>query len=403
MKSLGVTVFILVIASFIAHAVQAQAPGQSQPNAAGSSYDRGVALYNNKKFSEALGQFEAADIPANQAANAAYYRALCYHQMGKLKEAILAYKFVVTKYSQTTVAQNAIKTLIKLDPSVRKAVENNPLNKGIDWTGLPDEVEIPYKKGFGGHMFVHAQINGAPVTMLFDTGAEPTMCPQSYLNQHGVVVHRTSSGGSMKGVGGEAQFYVAIAEVQLGQLKRQMAIMVEEDEAAMLNNNASSMRVPLLGQSFFKDVPYEIDDAQHMIIFKKPAAKGGVAIHSSDREVPFFREGEHIIIRPKINGRECEMILDTGAQTVAFADRHLAQCGLNRPVAAARGKSGGVGGVREGFEFYIDSIVLGPIERRNVPAQMILNSNFPKPLLGQSFLNGLRYTIDPVRNVIRFE
>ena len=34
---------------------------------------------------------------------------------------------------------------------------------------------------------------------------------------------------------------------------------------------------------------------------------------------------------------------------------------------------------------------------------MVLHSDFPKPLLGQTFLKGLKYTIDPSRNVIRFD
>lgn len=401
MRFLPVIFLILFVVVAAAIGVQAQPPGAQT-----SAYEQGVSFYATRKFPEALSQFESSGIPPSQAANAAYYRALCYHQMGRIKQAIVAYKLVVTKFPDTSAAQNSLKVLVKLDPSVANAVAHNPLNQGIDWTGLSDEVSIPYKKGYGGHMFVQAHINGAPVTMLFDTGAGATTSPQSYLSEHGVIVQKTKYGGRMTGVGGEVPAYVALAQVQLGELKRQIPILVEEDEASILNNNASVMKYPLLGQSFFKDIPYEIDDSQHLIIFKKPSAKMSSKTASTfinDKEVPYYQDGQHIIVRPKINGRECEMIFDTGASTVAFADRHLAQCGLNRPTDAGHAHGGGVGGQKEAYVFYLDSVSLGPIERKDVRAQVLINSNFPKPLLGQTFLNGLRYTIDPIKKVIRFE
>lgn len=97
------------------------------------------------------------------------------------------------------------------------------------------------------------------------------------------------------------------------------------------------------------------------------------------------------------------MYLDTGASQVVFADRHLAQCGLNRPVEATNTVRRTNGGRRDSYAFTIDNIKLGPIEKTEVNATVLLNSKFSKPLLGQSFLQGLRYTVDPARNVIRFE
>jgi len=110
-----------------------------------------------------------------------------------------------------------------------------------------------------------------------------------------------------------------------------------------------------------------------------------------------------MIIRPKVNGRECDMIFDTGSSLIAFADRHMAGCGLELPPSARSALSGGVGGSRQAFNFSLDSVQLGPVTKRNPQASVMINSQLPDPLFGQSFLTGLRYTIDPVRKVIRFE
>lgn len=368
----------------------------------GAAYEQAIKLYGSNKYAEALALLESSPIPVTEAANAAYYRALCLHRLGRVREALGQYTLVVKKYPNTPAALNALKV-------ITKTASNKNAEAPMEWIGPEEEIQVRFQKR--DHILVPASINGVGITMIFDTGAGATTATQSFLSENGITLKKTGQSGRVLGVGGEVSTYIGVGEVRLGGMKRTIPIMVEEDRAATLSGRADVVKYPLLGQSFFKDIPYQIDDERRMIIFKKPSqelkvATGGKAparTRLTDREVAFVREGTHIIVRPKINGRECDMIFDTGAATVAFADRHLAQCGLNRPTNAAFGEGGGVGGRREGYQFNVDSIVLGPIERRDVVAQVMINSNFPKPLLGQSFLEGLRYTIDPSRNVIRFE
>jgi len=374
-----------------------------------SPYNKGVGLYTNKKYAEALAVFETGKIDTAQAANAAYYRALCYHQLGKLKEAAAAYRYVFSKYPESAAARNSLKTLAMIDPaSAKEAMKNyDPVKASpIDWTGLPEQVVVPFRKARGGGLFVQAEMNGTPITMIFDTGASATTCTETFLSSNSIQTKRTNYHGRTMGIGGEVSTSLAMVDMRLGDMKRKIPILIQDDRGLKGTEHA-----PLLGQTFFGDLPYSIDDARGVIIFSKPANEQytiagpgkGKQPRLADNEVPFRRVGGNIVVTVKVNGRECEMYFDTGADTIAFADRHLAQCGLNRPTDAYSSESAGVGGRRDAFGFNIDSIKLGSVEKRNVRACVLINANFDRPLLGQTFLSGLKYTIDPSRNLIRFE
>lgn len=411
----------LAMICVLAGAAQSQAPVSE------SAYTKAVGLYNTKKFADALVIFETGKIDSTQAANAAYYRALCYHQMGKMKEAAAAYRYVFSKYPQSSAAKTSLKTLAIIDPKSAVAAIQNievPRTGKLDWTGLPEQVAVPFRKGHGG-MLVNAVMGGVPVTMVFDTGASSTTCTETFLATNKIPVKRTNLHGRAMGVGGEVPTNLVMVDLQVGDLKRQIPLMVQDNRGM-----PDTFPMPLLGQTFFSDLPYSVDDSHQVIVFSKPADSnfalnsissdnvasllGATGTRSGARkavqkpkllanEVPFRRDGGNMVVTVLVNGRECEMYFDTGADMVCFADRHLAACGLNRPTSAYAGHGGGVGVKREAFGFTVDSIKVGNIERRDVRAGVLIGANFDRPLLGQSFLSGLRYTIDPTKNCIRFE
>ena len=364
------------------------------------SYAEGVLAYNKKDYRKALTLFrESTGSGANQV-NAAYYVALCHHQLGQIDQAKTSYIAVIKKYPKSQVARQAFQILQKLDPSI---VGGTSYAKQKETASLPEKNQVKYISHPGsGHMILPVHINGVPAQMMFDTGASVTVAKQSYLDSRGIKVKNTRQSGRLRGVGGEVAARVGLAEITIGNMSRSIPLMVEQDQASSSGPSNQLINLPLLGQNYFTDLIYEIDDGRRTITFKKAEKSASKSSGYKANEVPFYREGNHIIVKPKVNGRECEMILDTGAGTVAFADRHLAMCGLNRPTSASSGRSGGVGGQREGFNFYIKTMKLGPIEKENVRCSMLLYSRFDKPLLGQTFLQGLHYTIDPTRNVIIF-
>ncbi len=376
---------------------------------AADPYQTAVALYGQGKFGTALKAFQAAEAAGIQPANAAYYEGLCFHQLKNMKEARQAYMNVLNKYPSSKVAQQALKTLMQMDPSLAaiitskaKALSVSPSQR--EMSGLPENASFHFQKApRGGHMIVDVYFNGKPTKAMFDTGAGRTTCKQTLLDQLGVQPRFTGQSARMTGVGGEVQVKVGEITVQLGNLARKLLVMVDTSSKSSADE---VLTLPLIGQDFLDGFSCEIDNANGVVALSKaaraPIAKGQ-STRLSDNEVAFYRDGSHIIVKPKINGRECEMILDTGAGVVAFADRHLAMCGLNRPTSAYGGTSGGVGGTKEGYHFTIDTIQLGPVTKRNVSATVMLHADFPKPLLGQPFLSDLKYEIDSSRNVLRFK
>lgn len=362
-------------------------------------YADGAKLYAARRYTQAIDYFRAAYTSGNQQANSTYYLALCYHQLGKLEDARQAYTMVVQKFPGTPAAANSQKMLARLGPVVAQSATSD---QRVNWSQTPSNVAIPFRKDpQQGWIIIPATIGDVPISMIFDTGAGITTGRQSFIDSNNIKVTETTHHGSLEGAGGEVQSSIVVAEVGVGPIKRNLAIAVEQDESYVANGKQVPTNMPLLGQNFFADLAYTIDDAAKTITFKDPVKVAQQA--NPDREASYRMDGTTMIIRPKLNGRECDMIFDTGCSLIAFADRHMDECGLVLPPSARSALSGGVGGSRQAFDFSIDTVQLGPVTRRNPQASVMLNSQLPEPLFGQSFLTGLRYTIDPLRKVVRFE
>ncbi|MGD9683325.1 MAG: retroviral-like aspartic protease family protein [Candidatus Obscuribacterales bacterium] len=376
-----------------------------------SEYNRAVSLFEKRDYSGALALFEKARKNGDNEANSAYYEALCYHHLGKMDQAKAAYTRVINNYPHSKVARLALTFMLKIDPDLRKkhqeAIESIKAEGRDSYSKLPEEVSVKYKKSISGHMLVPVKVNGVSTEMMLDTGAGVTYCRRIWLDAMGIKPDSGNSPGmKIDGVGGEIRTSAGLVTIEIGNLSRTTPIYIEEKSKAMKTDPFAFENIPLLGQNFFQDFICEIDDKNQILRFKKTDAKkasGRSTGALADNEVPFFREGNNIVVTVKINGRECEMFFDTGANALSFADRHLAGCGLNRPTSARSSQAEGVGGQKQGFQFYVDSVSLGPIEKHNVGAAIMINSRFSRPLLGQTFLSGLKYTIDPTRNVIIFE
>ncbi|MBZ0186042.1 MAG: retroviral-like aspartic protease family protein [Candidatus Obscuribacterales bacterium] len=381
------------------------------PWAVASDYTLAVSLFEKKQFSEAATLFKKSRNMGEKEANSAYYEALCYHHLGSMDKARAAYMTVINNYPRSSVARQALSYLLRVDPKLRKkheeAVKSLKDKDNESYEKLPWKVTVKFIKAPSGHLIVPVRLNGVKTEMIFDTGAGITHCKRSWLTAQGIRPTETTAAGRSLGVGGEVATVIGLINIELGELARTTPVSIEQDSAPA-GTGGGLGSLPLLGQNYFQDLLCEIDDQRRIARFtkidkQKIGGKGQAKRPLAANEVPFYRLENNMVVTVKINGRECEMFFDTGASNLAFADRHLAQYGLTRPVSADKGKSGGVGGQREGYHFYIDSVKLGPIEKQNIGASVMINSNFTKPLLGQTFLSGLKYTIDPVRNVVIFE
>ncbi len=228
--------------------------------------------------------------------------------------------------------------------------------------------------------------------MIFDTGADACFATTSQLSGQGIVLNTQRSNMRMVGIGGETQTQVAQVVIAVGPVARAVSLLIQDDAVLRANQGASAVvDQPLLGQNFFQDLAVEVDEPTGRIALSAPQTK---AVKGED-VIPFHREGNLIIVKPKIMGRECEMILDTGASSVAFTDRQFSGFGFSRPTSANTSTSLGVGGKRSSFMFSVDKVELGPIAREGVRSSLDLNGTMSYPLLGQSFLQGLHFIIEP--------
>jgi clan AA aspartic protease (TIGR02281 family) len=390
--------------------------------AAETSFDKGVVAYKKGHYDEAVSCFRSAAQRRINTAASIYYLAMSYQQLNKMQEAHDSYKLVCTDYPNSPYSDRSFAMMKQLGarlqaletarefgraPETPVSAASDSVNfKQTAYATAPSSgYVLKYtEEAMDGRMYIDGTIDGRKCKILFDTGSGVTFCRQSFVNKNNWQFNWTKENAIVPGAFKETIANVAVARISLGSFVRDDKIYVEQDSPDSLY--ASYDNCPIVGQSFFGDLTYEIDTRRKVIVLKPTnqfKSKNEAPLKLTDREVPFTRDGHHIVVKARVNNRECEMYLDTGASQVVFADRHLAQCGLNRPVEATNTVRRTVDGRRDSYAFTVDSIKLGHIEKKEVNAAVLLNTKFSRPLLGQSFLEGLRYTVDPSRNVIRFD
>lgn len=363
-------------------------------------YDTGVKLFKEGKFALALASFAAAEAGGKRDANIYYYEALCSHQLRDYVKARQRYEYILAKFPTSDAAILARQALGQHDQRPEVTVQASDNEE-------PETTTIPFSRyPTGSHIFVKVLVNGEPVTVMLDTGASVTVFPQSVLDKNGIKTKSIKNAVRMEGVGGETSAAATRLNIQFGEINQMIAAVIQDDAI-----KGSASDYPLLGQSFLCYFNYEINYRSNTVKLTriKPSAasanapKKAVATSSRDPNVvPFTRDGGNLSVVVKVNGRECDMIFDTGAANINFSDKSISGLGLNVPVNSRRQNSMGVGGSREGYGFVLDEVQFGPIVRHHVRASMATYSGINKPLLGYSFLEGTVFTVDNEKRVIRF-
>lgn len=257
---------------------------------------------------------------------------------------------------------------------------------------LPREGRVPFSID-NQNMFVDAQINGRSTRCLFDTGAQNCVIGADQLKAMGL----QPPTGAVVGVAD------AGAGGGRGQERRQMNVTLTLGNITRRNFpmmvQATLATPPLIGQSFFREFHYEIDNASNSISFKRSDSSSG-SIYRAANSVPFTEQEGHLIVEGEVNGRRTQMIFDTGAHLTAFTPDQLKALGISIPADAAEGSVAGVKGSASNKIFPVSKIKLGSVEKRDVQIQVL--QGLPCPLLGQSFFGDKKYSIDNVNRVITF-
>lgn len=94
----------------------------------------------------------------------------------------------------------------------------------------------------------------------------------------------------------------------------------------------------------------------------------------------------HYVATGKINGKEVDFLVDTGASGVAMSAQVAERLGLS---SKRRYTAETAGGYVDSYALVLDSVSLGPIVRREVRGSIVPNMPSDEVLLGMTFLRDL--------------
>jgi len=406
--SLGATVFALSSTAALA---------------GNTEYDLGVTCYRSRDYQSGNYHFDNALKRNPNDYNALYYKAVCLTQLGKPDQAKAAYAILIKSFPQTAAAKNAEAAMAYLDPtylrqlkgqsSARPAGSSQPTSS--DTAGSASQITMQsltnaspsygelvgspapctvYFENLGNNLLVQALINNRKVPMLFDSGAYGCTIGLEQLKELGLKPPEGPPTGRAGGVGGNGSVgtWQMTVTMRVGTIeKRNFPLTVIE------NSNVPA----LLGQTFYREYAYTIDNGAKSIRFRPKQEGGSSVAHANDGSgIPFTREGNHIIVNVSFNGKTIPCYLDTGASSTVLTFAHCKQIGLQIPDDAETTMSQGVGGVSMNKTFPVSRVQCGPISKNDLLVSVTAN-NIPHPLLGQNFFGNLRYEVDDENKLIK--
>lgn len=367
--------------------------------AAPADFNEGVKLFNQGNPQGAIQYFDRALKANPNDATTAYYIALSLHKLGRMSEAKHMYEQICLRFPRSQAAPMAQQALASLSAGATSQQSHGTRSyvssgSGSEIDNQPTESRVYFQR-HGKALIVDADVNGRPIKMLFDTGAEMCVFGKNHLAQLGIAPPTGQPGGKAQGVGSNATIPIWFITVDMkmgGIQKKNFQIAVQEnlpDE-------------PLMGMSFYRDFAYTIDNGANSILFQRKGGGQTASAYGSGTAVPFTMEGNSIIVNAEVNGKSMPMVFDTGADGIAFTRDQIRTLGIAIPDDAEQDSHTGISGTTHGYGFSVQRMRLGPIDKSNVRISVIENAAMRHPLLGQTMYSDWQYTIDHAHHQINF-
>jgi clan AA aspartic protease (TIGR02281 family) len=424
---------LLICAGLLSISPTGMPPAQAADAAA-----KGIAEYNARKYKEAMVSLRQAIVANPRIPTPYYYYAMCQQRTGDNYGARKTYLSIIKSFPNSEEATQAGGIVGMMDrtnagnqgysaepaqtaaPATRvtptagtqktsssaaskantSTAESSTRHRGVSGgTGTvsgPDECNIRFER-VNNSLILDAMVNYRPTKIIFDTGAEHCVFGKNHLQEMSIKAPTGSPTGKAQGVGagGTQDTWDMPVTMTVGPITRKDFGVIVQSEM---------MGQPLLGQTFFQDFTYTIDNGANNIHVRRKNEHTGSIYHqqSDPYALPFTRMGNEIIVMAAINGRPTQVIFDTGASSCAFTKEQVEKLGISIPEDAQKGRSQGIAGETETSIFPISSIKCGPIEKRDFEIHVVHDAKMPAPLLGQSFYGDWQYTIDYESNLIHF-
>jgi|GEM_PF-217390 Predicted aspartyl protease len=120
--------------------------------------------------------------------------------------------------------------------------------------------DVPFRKE-GNEIIVDVMVNGRPIPMIFDTGADNITFAPQHLQSVGVKVPEDAEDAISEGIAGQTKVKkFNVSRIQLGPI-------IKQDVPISALEGHTSLPHPLLGQTFFGNWKFAIDNANHLIKF----------------------------------------------------------------------------------------------------------------------------------------
>lgn len=382
------------------------------PARADQYFDYGLKMFQARNYKAAAQYFDVRLKSNPNDSYAQYYRGLCYHVAGQLELAKGLYQNVLASGTDANIKALAQKQLSIIERVANSAAGETPsFSTSGPKTGQPAALDdertgptvVPenakaYFTITPGHndMNVDGAVNKRRMTFCFDTGASVTMLGKNHLRELGIHPPTTPATGKIGGIGGSVDSWTMKMDVTIGGITKRLPVTVTEEWD----------HAPLLGQDFFSDIDYEIDNVGHCIHFRKSAAFS----KDDPYTIPFQRIGKHLYVQLEgEKGKKTQMIVDTGAEGILFSPSNVRELGLDTSGGETEYHKGvGGAGTTEAVGFVVDMLRLGPIVVRNVKCSAdiggkgMVGKEGSAGLLGQAFFSGWRFTIDNRNQRLRF-
>ncbi|MGD9681636.1 MAG: aspartyl protease family protein [Candidatus Obscuribacterales bacterium] len=121
--------------------------------------------------------------------------------------------------------------------------------------------EVPFHRE-GKEMVVQVEINGRPIPMIFDTGAHGVVLDREQMNQVGLSIPDNAEEGLSSGIAGTVKrFIFPVSRIKMGPIEKtnfQISIL-----------DQGKLPHPLMGQEFFQEWRYAIDNVHNVMKFKR--------------------------------------------------------------------------------------------------------------------------------------
>lgn len=179
---------------------------------------------------------------------------------------------------------------------------------------------------------------------------------------------------------------LAVESIRVMALFPKKAMVEIDGSSRLLKVGKRSPEGVLLISADSSEAVIEIDGEQKS--YQIGARYGGNFTASKKREVRILRDnrGGYTTVGT-INGRNVDMLLDTGATSVAMSSVEAKRLGIQYWLSGQKTVVRTASGMAKAYSITLDRVQVGSIGMNNVRATVVEGSSPLKVLLGMSFLN----------------